>query len=109
VEEFGFDYANRLNLYKKTEDTTLQTHFSYLASPMGDRFSKRNGLAETEEAYMYEGRDVVGDYTKSGASTFTHLAVRLTAPLPAGVPATSIAGGNRRNGASCGERSVCEH
>jgi RHS repeat-associated protein len=71
VEDYGFDYANRLNLYKKTVNSVLQTHFTYRAAPTGDRFSKKDELASTEEAYMYDARDVVGDYAKSGTS-FTH-------------------------------------
>jgi YD repeat-containing protein len=63
IEEFGYDYANRLNLYKKTINSVLNTHFVYRATPMGDRFQKVNVLAPMqEERYVSDGRDTVSDY-----------------------------------------------
>jgi RHS repeat-associated protein len=67
-EDFGYDYANRLNLYKKTTSGSLTVHYTYLAAPTGDRFRKRNELATggtiQDYQFVYDARDAVADYEK---------------------------------------------
>jgi RHS repeat-associated protein len=63
---------NRLQSYVKTVGGPTVADFSYTFAPTGERFSKRDNLAATEEAYMYDSADVVADYSKSG-TTYTLL------------------------------------
>jgi RHS repeat-associated protein len=67
-EDFGYDYANRLNLYKKTVSGSVTVHYTYLAAPTGDRFRKRNELATggtiQDYQFVYDARDCVADYEK---------------------------------------------
>jgi RHS repeat-associated protein len=67
-EDFAYDYANRLNLYKKTVSGSLTVHYTYLAAPTGDRFRKRNELATggtiQDYQFVFDARDCVADYEK---------------------------------------------
>jgi RHS repeat-associated protein len=59
---------NRLQSYVKTVGGPTVADFSYTFAPTGERFSKRDNLAATEEAYMYDSADVVADYSKTGTA-----------------------------------------
>jgi hypothetical protein len=70
TEEFGFDYMNRLSSYKKSVDSNLASYSACTISPTGDRFAKKDLLnfpGTPEERHMYDGRDVVTDYTYNGS------------------------------------------
>ncbi len=62
IEDFGYDYANRLVSYKRTEGGQLTQHWSYLYAPTGERLNKRNELTGETQWYMYDGSDVIADY-----------------------------------------------
>jgi RHS repeat-associated protein len=77
IDQYAYDYANRLNLYKYGTGTvsggvptfaTTTTHYTYLTDPVGNRFSKTNQLATgatiQEYRHAYDARDVVTDYEK---------------------------------------------
>jgi RHS repeat-associated protein len=68
AEAFGYDYQNRLAGFIQTVSGTVTENFAYTFAPTGERFSKRDVLANTEEAYMFEGADAVADYSRSGAA-----------------------------------------
>jgi RHS repeat-associated protein len=69
VRDYGFDYANRLNSYKKTVSSLVVDDWTYLAAPTGQRFMKKQTGSSTENLFVYDGQDVIGDYTKTGGTT----------------------------------------
>lgn len=68
-EDFGYDYANRLISYKRTEGGQIKEHWTYLYAPTGERLNKKNELAGETEWFMYDGADVIADYKGPSASS----------------------------------------
>ncbi len=66
TESFTYDYMNRVKTYLKGS-----VSFMYVYMPTGERVTKLNVPAGTEETFFYDGQDVVADYTRSGGGPLT--------------------------------------
>jgi len=93
VEEFGYDYMNRLATY---ENSQTGASWTYQHWPTGDRYEKRNTDAGTAEQYVSCRGDVATEYIDNGSSVdFTN---RYVQGLEIDSKATRIpASGGRRH------------
>ncbi len=66
TESFTYDYMNRVKTYLKGG-----VSFMYVYMPTGERVTKLNVGAGTEETFFSDGQDVVVDYTRSGGGPLT--------------------------------------
>lgn len=64
-ETFRYDFYNRLADYRRQENGSLSTHYTYLLTPAGQRYAKQDQLAGQAQWFKYIGHDVYGDYEQS--------------------------------------------